>query len=152
MLRYKLALVIYFAHWPNDGSECPQIVTPVIFHVVSPKGDTAIHTAASLNCLDALEGLLLHPASRHLIDRSLSRIYNVCQNHFNPLVTNRCNWRFFQATVHCPISDKHFWDITRNGEENEILHEIFRKVLYVVFPATFCVRSRKSISFGTVHV
>ena len=38
---------------------------PVIFQQC-----TAIHTAASLNSLDALEILLLHPASKHLVDRS----------------------------------------------------------------------------------
>jgi len=42
-------------------------------HLIISQHGTALHTAVALNCLDALEALLLHPASRHLIDRYCKR-------------------------------------------------------------------------------
>ena len=53
-----------------------------------------------------------------------------------------CNERELY-TEHCSKGISKFRDITWYVEENELLHEIFRVVLSLVFPAIFHVISRK---------
>ena len=58
-----------------------------------------------------------------------------------------------EGTQPAGTNNPYFRDITRNAEENEIVHELFRVLLYIVFPAKFrVITSEKSITFGTVHV
>ena len=54
---------------------------------------------------------------------------------------------FLQNIVHCPESNPNFRDITRNLEENEIPHEIFRVVSR--FPRYIsCYISENPLSLG----
>ena len=59
---------------------------------------------------------------------------------------------FLVSGLHCPKSNPNFRNITWNVEENMILHEIFRVVLYHVFLATFHVLLRKIDYFYSLAV
>ena len=53
------------------------------------------------------------------------------------------------AHLHCPTRNQNFRDITRNVEENEILHEIFPFSISFI-PLHFLLYLGKSITFETV--
>ena len=62
------------------------------------------------------------------------------------LVRSSHRLRYKLSRLQCPKSNLNFLKITRNLEENEILHEIYIAYTYCIvsrFPVTFCVISRK---------
>ena len=85
----------------------------------------------------------------------ISRGNEICSGHHQAW-RNLESWVVYTDLhifpIHSPKSNPNVSDITRNVDENEILHEIFRVVQYLFFPATFHAISRKFNTFGTVYI